>query len=209
MNGRMWELDAIDGSNPNGTEGIGDDEKQIPLYNAGIGNPISVSPAILQSGGHTILVFGTGGADWAADDQIYAIYAIDATTKQSVPNYADGAGTELWKFELEAGEKVWSTPTVAYGYVFVATAFGSMEGSDPRQDVAITGQPSGNFLKLKLADGDEAWKLTDIGKVRGSIFVDRQHAYMTTIDGQIIQIGGEDFGAGTGSRVVLRTWRQF
>jgi hypothetical protein len=39
--------------------------------------------------------------------------------------------------------------------------------------------------------------------------VDRQHAYMTTIDGQIIQIGGEDFGAGTGSRVLLQTWRQF
>jgi hypothetical protein len=83
-----------------------------------------------------------------------------------------------------------------------------MEGSDPRMDVPVTGQDSGNFYKLKLGDGSLAWKLTDIGKVRGSIFVNRQHAYMTTIDGQIIQIGGDDFAAGTGSRVVLRSWKQ-
>jgi len=208
MNGRMWELDAVDGSNPNGTEGTGDDTKEIPLYNAGTGNPISVSPAIVQSGGHTILIFGTGGTDWAADDQAYAVYAIDATTKQSVPTYADGAGTLLWKVDLAVGEKVWSTPTVAYGYIFLATAFGSMEGSDPRSVIPAEGQASGNFLKLKLADGSEAWKLTDIGKVRGSVFVNRQHAYMTTIDGNVIQIGGDDFAAGTGNRVVLRTWRQ-
>jgi hypothetical protein len=27
--------------------------------------------------------------------------------------------------------------------------------------------------------------------------------------GQIIRIGGEDFGSGTGSQAVLQTWRQF
>jgi hypothetical protein len=208
MNGRLWEIDAIDGTNPNGTEGTGDDTKEIPLYNAGMGNPISVSPAIVQYNGHTLLIFGTGGANWAADDQAYAIYAVDATAKQSEPIYTDGAGTLAWKVDTEVGEKIWSTPTVANGYIFLATAFGSMEGSDPRMDVPVTGQASGNFYKLKLGDGSLAWKLTAIGKVRGSIFVNRQHAYMTTIDGQIIQIGGDDFAAGTGSRVVLRSWKQ-
>jgi hypothetical protein len=208
MNGRLWELDTVDGTNPNGQEVIGDTTKEIPLFNAGVGYPISVSPAVVKNDGHTVLVFGTGGADWASDAQTYAIFAVDATDKQSVPTYANGAGTLLWQKNLGAGEKVWSTPTVAYGYIFVATAFGSMEGSDPRMDIPVTGQASGNFLKLKLADGGLAWQLSDIGKVRGSIFVDRQHAYMTTIDGQVIQIGGSDFAAGTGNRVVLRTWRQ-
>jgi Tfp pilus tip-associated adhesin PilY1 len=208
MNGRLWELDAVDGSNPNGTETIGDEVKEIPLFNAGVGYPISVSPAIFKTNGHMYLVFGTGGTDWAADDQTYAIYAVDAADKQTSPTYAAGAGTVLWQVDLAAGEKVWSTPTIANGYIFVATAYGTMEGGDPRLDVPAEGQDSGNLRKLKLTDGALAWKLTDIGKVRGSIFVDRQHAYMTTIDGQIIQIGGSDFASGTGNRVVLRTWRQ-
>jgi hypothetical protein len=114
----------------------------------------------------------------------------------------------LWQKNLGLGEKVWSTPTIAHGYSFAATAYGSMEGSDPRMDLPAAGGNSGNFYKLKLADGSLAWSLTGIGKVRGSIYVDRQHAYMTTIDGQIIQIGGEDFGAGGGSNLSMMDWRQ-
>jgi Tfp pilus tip-associated adhesin PilY1 len=199
MNGRLWELDAIDGTNPNGQES----GEEIPLFNAGVGNPISVSPAIYKSNDHTIVVFGTGGANWASDAQSYAIYAVDATDKKSVPTYASGAGTLLWQNDLGVGEKVWSTPTIAYGYIFATTAYGSMEGSDPRMDLAAEGEDSGNFYKLKLSDGDMVWSLTHVGKVRGSIYVDRQHAYMTTIDGQIIQIGGEDFSAGSSSNVSM------
>lgn len=204
MNGRLCEINAVDGINPNGQE----NGKEIPLYNAGVGNPISVSPSIAKSNGHTILVFGTGGADWASDTQAYAIFAVDATNKQSVPTYANGAGTLLWKKDLGVGEKVWSTPTIAYGYIFVTTAYGSMEGSDPRMDLSAEGDSSGNLYKLKIEDASLAWSVTNIGKVRGSIYVDRQHAYMTTIDGQVIQIGGEDFSAGSGSNVSLVTWRQ-
>jgi len=46
-----------------------------------------------------------------------------------------------------------------------------------------------------------------IGKVRGSIYVSRKHVYMTAINGEIIQIGhATDFSAGTGNRVVLKSW---
>jgi hypothetical protein len=51
--------------------------------------------------------------------------------------------------------------------------------------------------------------MSNIGKVRGSIYVDHQHIYLTTFDGQVVQIGGQDFAAGNGSRVVLRSWKQF
>jgi len=94
MNGRMWEINAIDGTNPNGTEEIDGVTKQIPLWNCGVGNPISVSPAIIHFN-PVIVIFGTGGADWASNDQAYAIYAVDATDKQESPTYADGAGTLL------------------------------------------------------------------------------------------------------------------
>jgi len=57
MNGRLWQLNAWNGVSPHGTEEVwtGEDEdkllieKQIPLWNAGIGNPISVSPAVIKS----------------------------------------------------------------------------------------------------------------------------------------------------------------
>jgi outer membrane protein assembly factor BamB len=210
MNGRLWELNALDGTNANGTQTSGADAgKQIPLFNAGIGKPISVSPSIITKNDHTILVFGTGGANWASDTATYAVYALDATAKRSTPTYADGAGTLLWQYNLAAGEKVWSTPTIASGQIYVVTSFGGMEGSDPGQDVAADGQPTGNLHSLSLASGTLAWSINNIGKVRGSLYVDRQHAYLTTVDNQILQIGGEDFAAGTGNRVVLRSWKQF
>jgi hypothetical protein len=209
MNGRLWELNALDGSNPNGTQtGGADAGKQIPLFNAGVGKPISVSPSIITKNDHTILVFGTGGANWASDTGTYAVYAVDATTKQSTPSYANGSGTLLWQHNLAVGEKVWSTPTIASGQIYVVTSFGGMESSDPGQDVAVSGQ-TGNLHSLSLASGALAWSMNNIGKVRGSLYVDRQHAYLTTVDNQVLQIGGEDFTAGTGNRVILRSWKQF
>ena len=210
MNGRLWELNALDGTNPNGTQTSGVNAgKQIPLFNAGIGKPISVSPSIISKNNHAILVFGTGGANWASDAATYAVYALDATAKRATPTYVDGAGTLLWQYNLAVGEKVWSTPTIANGQIYVVTSFGGMEGSNPVQDVAAAGQPTGKLHSLSLAGGTLAWSLSDIGKVRGSIYVDHQHIYMSTVDNKIIQIGGEDFAAGTGNRVVLRSWKQF
>jgi Tfp pilus tip-associated adhesin PilY1 len=205
MNGRLWELNALDGTNPNGT----DAGKQIPLFNAGIGKPISVSPSVVTKNDHVILVFGTGGANWASDAATYAVYALDATAKQATPTYANGAGTLLWQYNLSQGEKVWSTPTIANGEIFVVTSFGAMESSDPGQDVPLEGQSTGNLHSVRLADGVLSWSISNIGKVRGSIYVDRQHVYLTTLDNQIIQVGNDDFAAGTGNRVVVRSWKQF
>ena len=64
------------------------------------------------------------------------------------------------------------------------------------QDIVAVGQPTGNLRCLDLAGGRLAWTMNNIGKVRGSLYVDRQHVYLTTIDDQIIQIGGGDSAAG-------------
>jgi hypothetical protein len=84
-----------------------------------------------------------------------------------------------------------------------------MESSDPAQDVPLEGQSTGNLHSVRLADGVLSWSINNIGKVRGSIYVDRQHIYLTTLDNQIIQVGNDDFAAGTGNRVVVRSWKQF
>jgi len=213
MNGRMWALKAVDGTNPYGTVQSGDDiGKQIPLWNAGLGNPISVSPAIMRVN-PVILVFGTGGTDWAATNQHYYIYAVTTEERddpENPPSYTGGAGTLYWDqiIELPLGQKVWSTPTIAAGNIYLATAIGTMESGSPRSDLASDGQDTGTLYSIKMEDGSENWSIDNIGKVRGSIFVDTEHAYLTTIDNEIIQVGGDTFPPGIVNNVVLRAWRQ-
>lgn len=204
MNGRLWELNVLDGTNPNGADQTG---KQIPLWNCGVGKPIAVSPSITRIN-PVVVVFGTGGTDWASNAQSYAVYAVNATDKQGTPTYANGAGTLLWKKDLAVGEKVWSSPTIASGQVYIGTSFGTMESGDPRNDLLVTGQSSGNLYSIKLSDGTTTFSIADIGKIRGSAYVDRQHAYLTTIDNQIVQIGDANFAEGTADNVVLRAWRE-
>jgi type IV pilus assembly protein PilY1 len=213
MNGRLWELNAVGLTNPHGTS---DDEgHQIPLFNAGVGNPISVSPAITRRNGQVILVFGTGGTHWAtvSDDKLYHVYAVSASAANSLPpaqkndNYESfgGAIGAMWSLPLEPGEKVWSSPTIAASTIFIATAGGTLESGNPRSDV----DGGGRLIGLGL-DKKAIWDAPiAIGKVRGSLFVSNQHVYLTTIDNTIIQVGGDKWATGFGDRVVLKSWRQF
>lgn len=112
--------------------------------------------------------------------------------------------------QLDVGEKVWSSPTIAAGQIFVATSTGSMESSDPRDDIAGTG----NLYSISLDPGEGGgaavtWKIDDIGKVRGSLYVSRHHIFLSTIDNEIIQVGDEDFSEGNINNVVLKSWRKF
>jgi len=204
MNGRMWEINAADGCNPNGFDEI--ESKEIPLWNAGVGNPISVSPTIIRCpNNHVFLIFGTGGADWASDLECYSLYNVDVTEKLENPTYAGGAGTLLWEVVLPQGEKVWSAPTIAAGHAYIATAAGTMESSDPREDKS----GSGWLRTFDLKDGSMTWGAPlAIGKIRGSVYLDTQHLYMTTVDNKIIQIGDGDFSLDNANNVAVKTWRQ-
>lgn len=226
MNGRMWELALTDDPAGRWTAGhsvhIGEYSDpndpfttltaEIPLFNAGIGNPISVSPAITTRNGHVLLIFGTGGADWASDDQGYHVYAVDATAAgnlvQSDKNYnyatLGGAIGAVWSLATAAGEKVWSSPTISAGKIWIVTSSGTMESTDPKGDKA-------GSSKLRLLDLDTGQNLWDqplqLGKIRGSLYVSRKHVYLTAFDGNIIQLGDQDdFSRGTGNRVILKSW---
>ncbi|MBW2706900.1 MAG: hypothetical protein JRD84_11415, partial [Deltaproteobacteria bacterium] len=225
-NGRMWELNAVGLTNPHGISDV--EGHQIPLFKAGVSkddvsNPISVSPAITQRNGQVILVFGTGGTNWAtvpddkldtvSDDKLYYVYAVSATAADNLLpaekniNYKSfgGAIGAMWSLPLEPGEKVWSSPTITAGTIFIATAGGSLESPNPRSDVS----GGGRLIGLDL-DQNAIWDAPiAIGKVRGSLFVSNQHVYLTTIDNTIIQVGGDNWATGFGDRVVLKAWRQF
>jgi len=218
MNGRFWALDATD-PDPNVS---GDPDRcifknsngdPVPMFSAGVNYPISVSPAITRHNGHVVLVFGTGGADWAANDIANRVYVLDATRAEQLSqseidaNFSTFGAAEIRShyLELPVGQKVWSAPTIAAGQIWVASAAGTMESADPNNDTQGEGH-------LQVLDMEAASLLKNgdpkkIKKVRGSLYVSNQHVYATAIDGTIIQFGKEDFAAGTANRVRLKTWQ--
>ncbi|MBA7524471.1 hypothetical protein ES705_16609 [subsurface metagenome] len=203
MNGRMWQLNAVDGSNPHGFDNTAGEE--IPLWNAGVGKPISVSPGVVKVN-PVIVIFGTGGADWADPNGTYHLYAIDATNKNGTPTYESGGGTNYWgsPLALPAGEKVWSTPTISGTQIYVSTSIGTLESTNPKDDLAAG---AGKVMAIDLTDGTVQWTIAT-GKARGSLFVDRGHVYLTTIDNQIVQIGDGNFAPIDTNKVILKSWRQ-
>jgi len=104
---------------------------------------------------------------------------------------------------LANGEKVWSSPTISNGQIWLVTSYGSMESADPKNDTG--GESKLRLINLKTGSTD--WEKT-VKKVRGSIYVTRKHVYMTGFEGELIQFGDDDFSGGTGNRVVLKSWQQ-
>jgi type IV pilus assembly protein PilY1 len=218
MNGRLWTLDANDPD----PDVSGDPDRSIyntsggtpiPLFSAGVDYPISVSPAIVRHNGHVLLVFGTGGADWAAKDLANRIYVLDATRAEQLlqaqidDNYTNHDAAEIRSYyhQLPVGQKVWSSPTIAAGQIWVASSPGTMESADPNNDTLGQGQ-------LQVLDMEASSLLPNglpipMGKVRGSLYVSHGHVYGTAIDGTIIQFGDENFLPGTANRVVLKAWQ--
>ena len=219
MDGRLWALDAND-PDPDVT---GDpdrciytsDNDNIPLFSAGVNYPISVSPAITRHNGHVILVFGTGGAHFAGRYRTYSVYAVDATAaglltqSQIDQNYWDtdinAAIAAVYEHVLPQGQKVWSSPTIAVGQIWIASASGTMESANPGLDRSGEGQLQVLDMDFNSLLANNAPKT--MKKVRGSLYVSNQHVYATAIDGTIIQFGNGDFSAGTGNRVVLKSWQ--
>jgi hypothetical protein len=115
-----------------------------------------------------------------------------------------GASTAAWTIALAAGEKVWSTPTVAAGQIWIVTTTGSMESGIPGDD---SGGGSSTLRRIDLSGAIQDTKEFADKKIRGSIFVSNGHLYMTTINNEIIQLGDGIFAAGTGNKVVLKSWQ--
>jgi len=226
MNGRLWELDAND---PDPAVS-GDLDRciyknaagnPIPLFSAGVGKPISVSPAITRLNGSVILVFGTGGTDWADEDGFYKVYYLNVTAAgqlspaQIEANYQiDGAAyipPVEYIHDLDQGQKIWSSPTISAGQIWIASASGTMESADPNNDIGGTGQlrvlDMNDFSSVLRDDQGGVVPHMPIAKIRGSLFVSHEHVYAAAINGDIVQIGDGIFDAGTGNRVVLKSWQ--
>lgn len=209
MEGRLWELNALTGANVNGAG--------VPLFNggagaivtnAGVNYPIAASATItVNSDNHLVAVFGTGGTDWAPADatHIHSIIAVDMTNKRSA-DLINGVGTVLWQIALNQGEKAWGSPTVANSQVYVTTAYGTLESANPSDDINSTAQ-QGRLRAIDLDAGTLSFDL-EVGNSRGSVYVKDGHAYASTLDGKVVQLGNEDFSSGGAMNVFKLLWKQ-
>lgn len=188
MDGRLWKLDALTGANLMGAG--------VPLFDAGVNYPIAASPSITaDKNGNLLAVFGTGGADWAPADaaHIHHIFAVNLET-----------GVEVWNIPLNAGEKAYGSPTIAHESVYVTTAYGTMESANPSDDLNSTAQ-RGNLRAINLETG-AVTSTTEVGNMRGAVYVKGGKAYTSTLDGQVSEI---DLGYTSGGVNALKLlWKQ-
>ena len=166
-----------------------------PCYEAGHDQPIGISPTVVTDGGLTSLVWATGGTQWSSNTDYYSLYVLDITGVNPY-DLLTGSGTLknaslTFKFVLDQGEKVFGAVTLSQGELYFATAFGSIEGLNPRDDAAATNK--GNIRGVNVKNKSSNWKYTAVGKFRGSIYVSRGHVYATTLDGTIVDIGDGTF----------------
>jgi len=175
-------------------------------YGVGHDNPITASPTVITQGGRTTLVWGTGGADWASDTDFYSVYILDITSV-NVYHLPTEGGILKSKLLLDQGEKIFGAITSSEGSLFFGTAFGQVEGINPKDDVALINK--GNIRGIQLSDPNVNWKYTANGKFRGSVFISKGQLYATTLDGKIIDIGDGTFGEPSALNWYnVKTWRE-
>ncbi|RMF86868.1 MAG: hypothetical protein D6739_02545, partial [Nitrospirae bacterium] len=208
-NGRLWQLDAATGENPFGGT--------TPLYNAGLDDPIATSPAVAVAGGEVVLFFGTGGTDWAPADATHLHKVVAVKAGYHHPDTGQGVGEVLFEHTLPPGEKVFSSPVLTGNILFVGSVVGTVESSDPTQDLPGAGAPVGSVLALDVSNAKAGTagpptvvgQVANAGNIRATLHVENDALYGSTIDGKVVQVGNAGNGGQASVPPVQRYfWRQ-
>lgn len=157
--GRLWELDAVTGQSLTG---------DTPLFDVGPtpqGNlqPIGASPAIYRdlATRHVIVLLATGGADWAAPNDSYGLYAVDVeqfdgrTGRRGALAYSAAVG----------GGRIYAL-TVFGNDAYVVASSGSLDGSilGSRNDAGMLSRINLSTRKTTLTQA--------VSKSAGALYVD-------------------------------------
>ncbi len=185
MAGRLWALNLADGQPLGGA----------PAYTvpSGVAEPIGAGVAV----NNNLAVFGTGGAAHADDHRTYSIYAVEILPSGS---------QLLWSYELDYGEKVWSTPTFdPFGHLLFTTALDYLP-ADPLTN-ALT---SGRMIGL-TPQGEEKLDLSSEPAAVGRVVTAPGVTVSVSLTGEVTQLGiaqrlSPGAGVNPGSVKVL-SWR--
>ena len=196
--GRLWALAARTGKSLycNDDPSFCADPK--PLYPANNGidvdRPIGAAPAVVTGGGQLIVLFGTGGYDWAPAEDVAQRFA-------GVLVPAHGEGIELFDIALEPGERVYASPVVDRNahFLFLGKSQGRVGGGATPPDTGGTARIQTYDISDALA-GDDVDPTTDAGNdivlgqtLPGGLQLERGALFGATTDGAPFQHG--DVGA--------------
>lgn len=167
--------------------------------------PIGAEVAVFEKS----IVFGTGGRDSLEDQDVrsYRIFGLRIDGSKVEPLWKDDSGRAK-VIALEKGEKVWSAPSIdtdeyQMHNVYVGTSVGYISAASP--DETGKANITGRIHVLKLLSGADVVKpLVVEGGIVGGIDFDSQHAYTVTLDGNVIQLGGDDFSSTEQERNPIR-----
>ena len=209
--GRMWQLDPMTGDSAYGTcTDTAGNTKTVPLHFAGSKRPITHSPVVGRRDEEVVVIFGTGGADWADTSIQHYVAAVSATSHNPTGQWCtDGAGLVKWKEWLAAGEKVYAAPVAAGDMCYFTSATGSLNSSDPKNDLSGSGFMYG--LSIGETDDSQRQKFRSPldAKNRGALYIRDGNVHGTTVDGSAIkrdESGNIDDSA-SGIDVGIRSWR--
>jgi outer membrane protein assembly factor BamB len=121
--GRLWAVDARTGKSL--FEDAGNPTPVYPTGGSDPDRPIGASPAVVAEGGQTIVLFGTGGYDWAPAETVEQHFVGLLVPPQ-------GAAVELFDIALDPGDRVYASPVVDRHahYLFLGKSHGRA-GSGP------------------------------------------------------------------------------
>ncbi|MBI5141515.1 MAG: hypothetical protein HZA20_04880 [Nitrospirae bacterium] len=167
--------------------------------------PIGAEVAVFEKS----IVFGTGGRDSLEDQDTrnYHIFGLRIDGSKVEPLWKDESGGAK-VISLEKGEKVWGAPSIdtdeyQMHNVYVGTSVGYISAASP--DEMRKADVTGRIHVLKLLSGADVVKpLVVEGGIVGGIDFDSQHAYTVTLDGKVIQLGGDDFSSTEQERNPIR-----
>jgi|GEM_PF-6202993 len=102
--GRLWALNARTGKSLYCNDAP-TCASPVPLYTGDPSQPIGAAPAVVAEGGQMIVLFGTGGYDWAPAEDVEQKFV-----GLLVP--AQGNPFELFNIPLAPGDRIYASPVV-------------------------------------------------------------------------------------------------
>lgn len=174
-----------------------------------IGAPVSVY--------RNIVVFGTGGADYASDNSAYHVFSFSLNPGTSTSEVFDRSKVNIYTTDI--GEKVWAKPVIDQNLnVFIST---SRDYFSQQLDVSSLNS-EGRIIIIGLSSGTNTIINENVnngwfdGGFVGGMDIDRRHAYAVTFSASgssfnTIQVGGEVFTptASTENPFKVLWWKRF
>ncbi len=226
MDGRVWRLDVTSG-NPNNWQ-------MTQVYRDRCLYPIITKPEIwlgetTAGSNYPKIYFGTGGHEAAPATRIYSFVALNDDGSKPEVEWFVGAPDETGLpnskqvASFESGEKVWADPVISDYIIYFSTLKGSIEASDPCQNLGDFGRLYARFIRsgmgtplagsaLKDAQGQTIEYLTLASKARTAVTLgERQRAgglvkrdvYVQEYDSTI-----EKLEQPVGALLRIKSWRE-